>query len=239
MTRFSLRSAGRAVDSARVWSQSIARQSLTGGGKTHNPTPAAVAIIKQKFGAKRTRRAIARAGKLRRRFHRGNPAPAVLLSVASKLPGLGGLFKTASEKRAAKVAGALVASAVSGNLTAAKAINERQEIGIAKERSVWRSAWNQVPNKIRQQLKQYADIVPGVDHTSPESAAESALTRAVDVNELIEAAEEKQRELREVRAAGARETAAARERRETKPKMGRAGWWETTKKRDRRERNTT
>lgn len=198
------------MDSGRIWSQSVARRSVMGKERTHNPSPAAAALLRRGLGGKRAKRATAFLGKRRRRFHRGNPAPAIVAAVAEKIGGK--LFKTPSEKRAAKVAGSLVASAVSGNLTAAKAIEERQEFGIAKERSVWRSAWAQVPAKIKQQLKQFMELVPGVDHTSPETAAESALSRAVDVNELVEAAEEKAAEVRAERAATARERQAARER---------------------------
>lgn len=224
MMMCSPRSERPAMDSARIWSQSQARASLMGRERTHNPSPAAASIIRQAIGKRKTKAAVKFHRKLRRRFFRGNPAPAAVIAVASKIPGLGGVFKTPSEKRAGKVAGSLVASAVSGNLTAAKAIEERQEIGIQKERTVWRSAWAQVPAKIKKQLKQYAELVPGVDHSSPESAADSALSRAVDVNELEEAAEQAAREVREQRAAGARETAAARERRESRfTELGVAG----------------
>lgn len=211
-TKSSARSEGRVMDSARLWSQSSARRSIMGTERTHNPSPAASSLLKLGIGKRRLKKATGRLTRFRRRFHRGNPAPAAVLAVAAKIPGLKSILKTPSEKRAAKVAGSLVAAAVSGNLTAAKAIEERQEIGIQKERTVWRSAWSQVPKKIKDQLKKYAELVPGVDHTNPESAAQSALSRAVDVNELEEAAEEAAREVREARAASARETRASRER---------------------------
>jgi len=200
------------MDSGRIWQSSTARRSLVGRERTHNPSPAAAALIGRALGRKRTKRAVSFLGKRRRRFHRGNPLPAAVSLIAAKIPGLGGLLKTPSEKRAAKVVGAVVASAVSGNLTAAKAIMERTDLGIRKERAVWNAAWAQVPKKIKDLLKKYAELVPGVDHSNPESAAESALSRALDVNELEEAAAEEQRLSKSERAAAARESLAARER---------------------------
>lgn len=200
---------------ARIWSQGIARRSLL-GEPSKNPTLAAAMLLRRGFGRKRVARAVKALSRVRRRFHRGNPLPAAAaLAAASKL-GLGGLFKTPSEKRAGKVVGAVVASAVNGNLTAAKAILERTEIGISKERAVWRSAWAQVPQKVKTLLKQYGELVPGVDHTNPETAAETALSRAVDANELERAAEEEAAQLKSERAAAARERAAAGERREAR-----------------------
>jgi hypothetical protein len=192
-----------------IWSQSVARRALMGGERTHNPSPAASALLLRKFGKRRVKRAVSFLGKRRRSFHRGNPLPAAI-ALATKIPGLGGLLKTPSEKRAAKIVGAVVASAVSGNLTAAKAIDERTSIGIVKERAVWRAAWAQVPKKIKDLLKKYAELVPGVDHTSPETAADSALSRAVDANELEAAAREEGRMSKAERAAAAREERAAR-----------------------------
>lgn len=206
----------------RIWSQGIARRALL-GSDSQNPTLAAKMLLglQRRGGGARRRspfaKGLARARRLRRSFFRGNPAPAVVAALAGKLPGFArGLFKTPSEKRAGAIAGSLVASAVAGNLTAAKAIDERQEIGIAKERAVWRRAWTQVPAKIKQLLKQYGELVPGVDHSTPETAGETALARAVDVNELEDQAAEAARMVREERAAGRRETSAAAERREAR-----------------------
>lgn len=200
------------MDSGRIWSQSVARRSIMGKERTHNPSPAAAAILKRGLGGKRAKRAATFLGKRRRRFHRGNPAPAAIAAIAAKIPGVSGLFKTPSEKRAAAVAGALVSSAADGNLTAAKAIEARTAIGIMKERAVWQAAWAQVPKKIKDLLKKYAELVPGVDHTKPETAAQEALARAVDANELEEAAAAEARSSRAERTAAARETAASRER---------------------------
>jgi len=185
----------------KIWSQGVARRSLIGGA-THNPSPAATALLGRTFGKRGVRRAVRRVGKLRRSSHRGNPLPAVVATVAGHLPGVKNLFKTPSEKRAAGPAQALVNAAVQGNLTAAKAIAERTELGIQKERAIWRKAALQIPPKIMQLLQKYAEQVPGVDHSSPEAAAESAIARAVDANALEAAA----------RAEGATRSAAAERR---------------------------
>lgn len=200
-----------------------ARRAILGNERTTNPTPAALFALGKHFGKKRVRRVARALARRRRSFHRGNPAPALIASLASKLP-LGGLLKTPSEKRAAKIAGAVVASAVSGNLTAAKAIEARTAIGIAKERAVWQSAWAQVPKRVKDLLKKYGELVPGVDHSTPELAAQEALARPVDANELEEAAAEERRAVRAEAAAGRRESAAAAERRESRlTELGVAG----------------
>jgi hypothetical protein len=84
------------MDSARIWSQSAARRSIVGGERTHNPSPAASSLLGgrlAKFGRKR-----ALVSK-RRRAHKGNPLPGVVLSV---LGGLGGkLGKRLKSKEAA------------------------------------------------------------------------------------------------------------------------------------------
>jgi len=166
----------------RIWSQSVARAALV-GGSTHNPGPAAASLLGRARGKRAVRRAVRRVGRLRRSFHRGNPLPAVIgavLSAKGLVGKLGGRFKTPSEARAGGAAQQLVAAAVAGNLTAAKAIAERTEIGIQKERAVWRKAFTQVPASIVALVKKYEMQIPGVDHSTPEAAAESALARAVD-----------------------------------------------------------
>jgi len=175
------------MDSGRIWSQGAARRSLS-GGKTHNPGPAATALLGRASGKRQFRRAVKRAGKHRRSAHRGNPLPAVVGTVLGGLGGLGGRFKKPSEQRAAGAAATLVAAAVAGNLTAAKAIAERTEIGIQKERAVWRRAFAQVPKEIVAAVAKYQDKIPGVDHSGPEAAADSALARAVDLHALVGAA---------------------------------------------------
>lgn len=172
---------------------------------THNPSPAAAALLGRTFGKVALRAAIKRANKRRRSFHRGNPLPAVL-AASGLISKLGGRFKTPSEKRAGAVAGRMVDAAVRGNLTAAKAIAERTEIGIQKERAVWKKAFAQIPPNIIELVKKYNEQIPGVDHSSPEAAADSAIARAVDGVALEAAA---QAELKTTRAAGAAARARA------------------------------
>lgn len=107
-------------------------------------------------------------------------AAGAALQVAQKIPVVNKVvpkisFATPSEKRAAGVVGKVVASANAGNLTAAKCIQERVGIGIAKERAVWSGALSQVSAGVLANVEKYAGQIPPVDHTSPESAASSAL----------------------------------------------------------------
>ncbi len=169
------------MQGSRIWSQSVARRALMGPERTHNPSPAASYLLGQRYGGSTVRAVVARLNKRRRSAHRGNPLPALVGGeLLSHIPGLGGLFKTPSAKRAKAVAGALVTSAVNGNLTAAKAIIERTKIGIQSERAVWKDAARQIPQNIVALLAKFGDQVPSVDHSTPESAAQDALDRAVD-----------------------------------------------------------
>jgi hypothetical protein len=186
-----------------LWSRGVARRAMMGYEPTHNPTPSAASLL-GKGRVKRAGAVLKRKGIKRR--HKGNPLPAVVALVGGKLPGIKNLFKTPSEKRAAGPAQTLVNAAVQGNLTAAKAIAERTEIGIQKERAIWRKAALQIPPKIMQLLQKYQEQVPGVDHSTPEAAADSALARAVNANDL-EAKEAAA--AAEVRAAAGRRSAAA------------------------------
>lgn len=193
-----------------IWSQSVARRALVGAERTHNPSPAASALLGKfgRRGASRFRKALSRLGHRtagRRSFHRGNPIPAVLALGGGLLGKLGGRFKTPSEKRAGPIAQQLVNAAVNGNLTAANAIAERTEIGIQKERAIWRKAFSQIPPAIIELVKKYHDKIPGVDQSSPEAAGDSAIARAVNGLELEAAAKA---EVAAGRAAGS--AAAAR-----------------------------
>jgi hypothetical protein len=193
------------VDSGRIWSQSTARRAIMGKERTHNPSPAASALLGKRT-IRSARRILKRKG--RKSYYRGNPAPAIAAVVAEKI-GLGRIFKTPSEKRAAAVAGQAVSSAASGNLTAAKMIAERTMLGIQKERAVWRAALKQIPPKILALVKKYDAQIPGVDHSTPESAVADALAREVNGVELEAAAEEVASQSRAAAAANARERAAA------------------------------
>lgn len=68
------------MDSGRLWSAGLARRSLLPGTRTHNPTPAAVALIGKRRLSK-SKQKLKHATLGRRRSHRGNPLPAALLGV--------------------------------------------------------------------------------------------------------------------------------------------------------------
>jgi len=89
------------VDSARQWSAGIARQSLMGKERTHNPSPAAYSVFGQRRVA-RARRVLKSRG--RRPAHRDNPAPAVIASVLGPL--LGKRFQSRDKRDAARKAAA-------------------------------------------------------------------------------------------------------------------------------------
>lgn len=94
-------------------------------------------------------------------------------------------FKTPSDKRAAKVLPSVVQSALSGNLTALKCLDERRgppgpptQVGVAAERAVWAGGYNQVVTQRPDLLALYQANkakIPAVNHSSPEAAAQSAL----------------------------------------------------------------
>lgn len=97
-------------------------------------------------------------------------------SVGLSIPGVS--FATPSEKRAAKVLPSVVQSALTGNLTAFKCLDERRTIGIAKERAVWVGGYNQVVTQRPDLIaiyNQHKDKIPALNHSSPEAAAQSAL----------------------------------------------------------------
>lgn len=170
------------MDSARIWSQSVARRSLMGAERTHNPSPAAASILKRAFGKKRFTRALKASSFFRRRrAHKGNPLPAVAGLLGSGLLGkLGGRFRAPSDKRAAKLAGAVVQAANAGNLTAAAGLIERPNFaGIQKEKAVWRAAAAQVAPNIVAAAARYAQLIPKPDHSSPEAFAASVLAAPI------------------------------------------------------------
>lgn len=94
-------------------------------------------------------------------------------------------FAKPSEQRAAKVLPGVIQSALSGNLTAIKCMDERRgppgpptQVGVAKERAVWAGGYNQVVTQrpeLLTQYNQYKDKIPAINHSSPEAAAQSAL----------------------------------------------------------------
>lgn len=107
-------------------------------------------------------------------------AAGAALQVAQKIPIVNKVIpkislQKPSEVRASAVIGKVIASANDGNLTAAKCIQERAGLGISKERAVWSGGLSKVSAGILANVEKYTDQIPPVDHTSPESAASSAL----------------------------------------------------------------
>jgi hypothetical protein len=87
-------------------------------------------------------------------------------------------FAKPSEQRAAAVLPSVVQSALSGNLTALKCLDERRTIGIAKEQAVWAGGYQQVVTQRPELLQLYNQNkarIPAVNESSPETAAASAL----------------------------------------------------------------
>lgn len=176
------------MDSARIWSQSVARRSVMGREKTHNPSPAAAALL----GRARIKRGKAvfkrRSGK--RSFHKGNPLPAVL-GLLGGLGSLGGRFRKPSEARAAALAPALVTSANQGNLAAAAGLIERAATPMkVKEGAVWKMAAAQLSPKIIKAVHDYATLIPKADQSNPENFAASVLSVPVSLTDIETQAKE-------------------------------------------------
>lgn len=109
------------------------------------------------------------------------------LPAAFALGAIGGLskrFRTPSDKRAKRVLGGVVSAALDGNLVAIKVLAERRynpPTGIASERAVWQSGYNQVASQRPDLIAAYEKAKPGlpkIDHSSPEAAA-AAVTSGV------------------------------------------------------------
>jgi len=199
-----------------LYKQSPARRYLMGPESTRNPSPAAAAILGKSFGRKRTSHALRRATRLfGRSRHRNNPAPAIVATLASKIPGLSGLFKKSSEDRARAVAPAVIQAANSGNLVAARGLIDRAALPmIAKEKAVWMAALAQLSAKVRGAVQKYADLIPAADQGKPESFAASVLSAPpVNLAELEAAAAEQVATTKAERAAAA--AAARAERQQT------------------------
>lgn len=168
----------------KLWQRGLARASLMGREPTFNPSPAAASLLRLGVRAPTMwSQGAARRRLTRKRTRTHNPLPAALAALSSKVPFLGGLgrvFKTPSEKRAAAVAPQAIQSATAGNLTAAKMIHERTLFGIEKERAVWRAAELAVPAWLMQEART-SPLVPqgAVDHSSPEAAVQTAIANAV------------------------------------------------------------
>jgi len=167
-----------------LYNQSIARRSLL-GDETQNPSIAAKSL----FRGATVRRAIARAKKRRRPFHRGNPS---LASVASLVPGgslvsgllagLGGRFRKRSEVRAAAVAPQVVQAANAGNLTAARGLIDRAAHPmLAKEHAVWVTALAQVAPSVIAAVQKNIASIPQASQRNPEEFAASVMASPVQL----------------------------------------------------------
>jgi len=161
--------------------QSGASRFVHGERDTTNPTMAA-RFVMGRGGGRALRRYKRRA--IRPKRFKGNPT---LASVASLVPGgglvgglLGGLsgrFKPPSEARAAGLAPQLVTAALQGNLTAARAIIDKTQIGVQKERAVWQAALTQLTPAIVAAVQKYAKSIPMPDYKNVETTVQTALAR--------------------------------------------------------------
>ena len=110
---------------------------------------------------------------------------AVTSIAGSALSGLHISFKASSESRANKVIGGVIQSALNGNLTAVKCLDERRgtplftpRFGIPSENAVWEKGYQQVVTTKPELLAQYRNNrskIPPINHAGPETAAASAL----------------------------------------------------------------
>lgn len=200
----------------RIWNQGVARKLLL-GEKSQNPTLAASALLRS-LGKRRVTRALRRVSKIRRRFHKGNPAPALVAALGGKIfSGLGKRFRASSDKRAQGIAAGLVIAANQGNLTAARGLIERAAVPMnAKEKAVWAAAAGQLAPKIRASVGKYAELIPAADQSGPEQFAASVMAQPVSLTDIeAQAREELAARRSESSAATARREAAA-ERREAR-----------------------
>jgi hypothetical protein len=175
------------MDSGRIWSQSVARRAIMGRERTHNPSPAASALLGH-FRVRAAKRQLRRLG--RKRAHKGNPLPAIV-GLLGGLGSLGGRFRAPSEARAGKIAPALVAAANAGNLTAAAGLIERAQKPMkVKEQQVWRLAAAQIAPKIVKAVHDYATLIPAADQSNPENFAASVMASPISLTDLEQQAKE-------------------------------------------------
>jgi len=206
-----------------LWNQSIARESLLGRDtRTMNPSIAARSLLGPK--AAQILRRFKRRSYRSRPFYKGNPAPAIALALAGKIPGLKNLLKKHSEEVAAGLAPAIVQSANAGNLTAARGLIERAAVPmIVKEHAVWARAAGQLSPKIVAAVRKYADRIPAADQTNPTNFAAS-LFPAVELRDIEQAEQEEAAQIKAERRGRAATAAAAGERREARlTELGAAG----------------
>lgn len=174
------------MNTPHIWSAGVARRSMMGHERTHNPSPAATFLLKRGFGAKRVARVTAKLNRTRRRFFKGNPLPALVGGeLLGHIPGLKNLFKKRSDEIARGLAPAIVLAANNGNLVAARALIERAALPMnVKEHQVWAQAAGQLSAKIVAAVKKYADKIPQADQTNPAAFAASLQT-AVNLQDIV------------------------------------------------------
>jgi hypothetical protein len=196
-----------------LWSQSIARESLLGRDtRTMNPSIAARSLLGPK--AAQILRRFKRRSYRSRPFYKGNPAPAIALALAGKIPGLKNLLKKHSDEVAAALAPSIVQSANAGNLTAARGLIERAAVPmIVKEHAVWARAAGQLSPKIVAAVKKYADRIPAADQTNPTNFAGSLLP-AVELADIQQAEQEEAAQIKAERRGAAATAAGVTARRE-------------------------
>lgn len=166
------------MNTPHIWSSGVARRSMMGNERTHNPSPAAHSLL----GKRRVKRAKAKLKRLgRKRAHKGNPLPALVGVLGSGvLGGLGKRFRQPSEVRAAKVVESVVQAANQGNLTAAAGLIERAaKPMIAKEHLVWAQAASRLSPDVVASVKANAKRIPAADQSDPEKFAASVLGNPV------------------------------------------------------------
>lgn len=102
-------------------------------------------------------------------------------AAGSLIPGIHIDFRAPSDARARAVIGQVISSAEGGNLTAAAVLDQRRFFGIVAERAVWASGWNtfvQAAPAVAASYAQHKAEIPAIDNSTPETAAQSALSRA-------------------------------------------------------------
>jgi hypothetical protein len=70
------------IDRPRLWNRGAARASLMGREPTMNPSPQATAMLHRAYGRRLVDAAVKKHHRSRRPFHRGNPAPALIIGAA-------------------------------------------------------------------------------------------------------------------------------------------------------------
>lgn len=127
-------------------------------------------------------------GQLLQNFATEGPVGAVESAISGAI---GISFKAPSAARARNVVGRVLQSALAGNLTAVRCLSERRYIGLQSERQVWAQAFDQLQQQRPDLVALFEankTAVPAVDHTNPESAANSALAHPYSIGQAAPAA---------------------------------------------------